>query len=106
MPGPPTRTGLDIEEVRGSLEDTRHLRMALDVLEERLLPAYSCDGLESELWGLREKIDAAELAQLAPSAPRIPGHPAARPGRPWAADHQAAQAVKTLDGLGLVIRLT
>jgi hypothetical protein len=43
--------------------------MALDLLEERLLPAYTCDGLESELWALREKIDAAELAQL-----RTTGH--------------------------------
>jgi hypothetical protein len=58
-PSPP------VEEVRIPLvEDTTHLRMALDLLEERLLPAYTCDGLESELWALREKIDAAELAQL------------------------------------------
>jgi hypothetical protein len=62
MPGPHSR--LDIEKVRTPLEDTRHLRMALDLLEERLPPAYACDGLESELWALREKIDAAELAQL------------------------------------------
>ena len=66
MPGPPAprQAGPDIEEIRGPLEDTRHLRMALDLLEERLPPAYACDGLESELWALREKIDAAELAQL------------------------------------------
>jgi hypothetical protein len=57
-------TGPDIEEVRGPLEHTRHLRMALDLLQERLPPACACDGLESELWALREKIDAAELAQL------------------------------------------
>jgi hypothetical protein len=38
--------------------------MALDLLQERLPPTYACDGLESELWALREKIDAAELAQL------------------------------------------
>jgi hypothetical protein len=41
-----------------------HLRMALDLLQERLTTAYTCDGLESELWALREKIDAAELTQL------------------------------------------
>lgn len=56
--------GPDIDEVRGSLEQTRHLRMALDLLQERLPAAYTCDGLESELWALREKIDAAELTQL------------------------------------------
>jgi hypothetical protein len=64
VPGPPTSAGLDIEEVRTPLEDTRHLRLALDLLEERLPPAYNCDGLESELWALREKIDAAQRAQL------------------------------------------
>jgi hypothetical protein len=110
MPGPPASTrsgtGPDLEEIRGPLEDTRHLRMALDLLEERLPPAYACDGLESELWALREKIDAAELAQL-----RTIGHReylVIQPLAPAAAGPliaQAAQAVKTLDDLGLVIRL-
>jgi hypothetical protein len=96
----------DIEEVRGPLEQTRHLRMALDLLQERLPLAYACDGLESELWALREKIDAAELAQLRtighreylviqPLAPTTPGPLVTR----------VAQAVKTLDDLGLIIRL-
>ena len=73
MPGPPASsspgTGPHIEEVRDLLEGTRYLRMALDLLQERLPPAYSCDGLEAELRALREKIDAAELTQL-----RILGH--------------------------------
>ena len=107
MPGPPPhRTRPDIEEIRGPLEHTRHLRMALDLLEERLPAAYACDGLESELWALREKIDAAELTQL-----RTLGHreyliiqPLA-PAAPGSLITQAAQAVKTLDDLGLVIRL-
>jgi hypothetical protein len=67
-PGPhPTTspgTGPDIEEVRGPLEHTRHLRLALDLLQEQLPAACTCDGLESELWALREKLDAAELTQL------------------------------------------
>jgi hypothetical protein len=106
MPETHTSTGSDIEEVRGPLEGTRYLRMALDLLEERLLPAYACDGLESELWALREKIDAAELAQL-----RTIGHreylviqPLA-PAAPRPLVTQAVQAVQTLDDLGLVIRL-
>lgn len=110
MPGPPTSTGPgtgpDIEEVRGPLEHTRHLRIALDLLQERLPPAYSCDGLESELWALREKIDTAELTQL-----RTLGHreyliiqPLA-PAVPEPLITQAAQAVKTLDNLGLIVRL-
>lgn len=54
----------DVDEVRGSLEHARHLRMALDLLEENLPGPYSCDGLLAELWALREKLAAAELAQL------------------------------------------
>jgi hypothetical protein len=106
MPGPPASTRLDIEEIRGPLEDTRHLRIALDLLQEHLPPAHTCDGLESELWALREKIDAAELARL-----RTIGHreylviqPLA-PAAPGPLVTQAAQAVKTLDDLGLIIRL-
>jgi hypothetical protein len=98
---------LDIEEVRGPLEQTRQLRMVLDLLQERLPPAYACDGLESELWALREKIDAAELTGL-----RTIGHREyliIQPLAPAASESliiQASQAVKTLDDLGLVIRLT
>ena len=47
---------LDIEEVRASLEETRQVRQALDLLEEKLPPAYACDGLSQELWALREKL--------------------------------------------------
>lgn len=102
--GPSVR--LDLEEVRGPLEYTRHLRMALDLLEERLPPAYTCDGLEAELWALREKIAAAELAQL-----RNLGHREyliIQPLAPAATEpliSQAARAVKTLDDLGLLVRL-
>ncbi len=106
MTGPPASTRPDIEEVRGPLERTRHLRLDLDLLQERLPAAYACDGLESELWALREKLDAAELTRL-----RALGHreyliiqPLA-PAAPQPLITQAVQAVKTLDGLGLVIRL-
>jgi hypothetical protein len=90
--------------VRGPLEHTRHLRMALDLLQERLPAAYACDGLEAELWALREKIEAAELAGL-----RTIGHREyliVQPLAPAASEPLIAQAVKTLDDLGLVIRLT
>ena len=42
----------DIDEVRDGLERTRHLRMALDLLEETRPGRYSCDGLMAELWAL------------------------------------------------------
>jgi hypothetical protein len=55
---------VDIDEVRDGLEQTRHLRLALDLLEETLPGSYASDGLMGELWALREKFAAAELAQL------------------------------------------
>ena len=57
----------DIDEIRDRLERTRHLRLALDLLEETLPGPYASDGL---------------LAA------------------------RAAEAVRVLDDLGLVIRLT
>ncbi len=57
----------DIDEVRGRLEQTRHLRLALDVLEETLPGSYASDGLLAELWALREKFAAAELPRSAGS---------------------------------------
>jgi hypothetical protein len=95
---------LDLEDVRGPLEYTRHLRMALDLLEERLPPAYTCDGLEAELWALREKVAAAELAQLRTLGQRE--YLVIQPLAPAAAGTliiRAAEAVKILDDLGLVI---
>jgi anti-sigma regulatory factor (Ser/Thr protein kinase) len=104
--GPGTGIGPDIEEVRGTLEYARHLRMALDLLEENLPPAYACDGLLAELWALREKIDAAELARLRNLGQRE--YLVIQPLAPAAAMPlitRAAQAIKILDDLGLVIRL-
>jgi hypothetical protein len=97
----------DIDEIRDRLEQTRHLRLALDVLEETLPGSYASDGLLAELWALREKFAATELTALRgigqreylviqPLAPAAPGPLAAR----------AAEAVRVLDDLGLVIRLT
>ena len=97
----------DIDEIRDRLEQTRHLRLALDLLEETLPGSYASDGLLAELWALGEKFAAAELTELRgigqrdylvvqPLAPAAPGSVAA----------QAAEAVKVLEDLGLVIRLT
>jgi hypothetical protein len=96
----------DVDEVRDGLERTRHLRMALDLLEETLPGSFASDGLLSELWALREKFAVAELAQfrrigqreylvIRPLGPAAPGPLAAK----------AAEAVKVLEDLGLVIRL-
>ena len=106
MPGPGAVPQPDIKVVRGPMEYSRHLRMALDLLEEALPLAYESDGLLAELWALREKLAAAELIQL-----RKIGHReylVIRPLAPAATGPlitKAAEAVKILDDLGLVIRL-
>jgi hypothetical protein len=96
----------DIDEVRGSLEHTRHLRLALDLLKENLPGTYNSDGLMAELWALREKLAAAELARLRSIGQRE--YLVIQPLAPAAAEPvitRAAEAIKTLDDLGLVIRL-
>jgi hypothetical protein len=97
---------VDVGEVRDSLEQTRHLRMVLDLLEETLPGSYASDGLLSELWALREKFAAVELSQLRRLGQREylvirPVDPAA----PGPLANRAAEAIKALDDLGLVIRL-
>jgi hypothetical protein len=97
---------LEIEEVRASLEETRQLRLALDLLEKNLPPAYGCDGLSQELWALREKLAAAELTQLRGIGQRE--YLVIQPLAPEAAEpliSRAADAVRVLDDLGLVVRL-
>jgi hypothetical protein len=97
---------LDIEEVRASLEETRQVRLALDTLEENLPPAYACDGLSQELWALREKLAVAELTQLRRIGQRE--YLIIQPLAPETAEpliSRAADAVRVLDDLGLVVRL-
>ena len=96
----------DIDEVRNGLEHTRHLRLALDLLEETLPDGYCSDGLMAELWALREKVAAAELARLCTLGQRE--YLAVQPLAPATAEPlstRAAEAVKILDDLGLVVRL-
>jgi hypothetical protein len=99
-PGRPPR------QAASDLAQTRHLRLALDLLEETLPARYSCDGLTAELQALREKVAAAELAQLRTSGQRE--YLVIQPLAPAAAEPlitRAAEAVQILDDLGLVIRL-
>ena len=97
---------LDIEEVRADLEETRRLRLALDVLEEDLPPGYGSDGLSQELWALREKLAAMELTRLRGIGQReyLIIQPLA-PEAPEPLISRAADAVRVLDDLGLVVRL-
>jgi hypothetical protein len=96
--------GIDVEEVRSKLEDTRTIRLALDSLEENLPPGLISDSLTLEFIALRKRLAEAEREEL-----RTIGHrdymilaPVSYPGR---SGDTAAAAIRTLDKLGLVIRL-
>ena len=96
--------GIDMEEVRGKLEGSRTIRFALDSLEENLPSELASDGLTSEFTALRKKMAEMEREEL-----RTIGHrdymilaPVSYPGR---SGDTAAAAIRTLDKLGLVIRL-
>jgi hypothetical protein len=104
--GGTTMPELDIEEVRAGLEETRQVRLALDLLEENLPPAYGSDGLSQELWALREKLAAMELTRLRRIGQReyLIIQPLA-PEAPEPLISRAAEAVRVLDDLGLVVRL-
>ena len=94
------------EEIRASVQEIRYLRLALDVLEGDLPRNYASDGLMSELWALRDKLAAVELTQLRKTGQREYliiqplAHEAAEP-----LVSKAAEAIKVLDDLGLVVRL-
>ena len=95
---------IDIAEVRSKLEDTRVIRLALDSLEEHLPPELDSDGLTLEFVTLREKLAEAERREL-----RKIGHREYMILAPIdtfeSLGGKAAAAIRTLDELGLVIRL-
>ena len=95
---------IDLEEVRSKLKDTRVIRLALDSLEEHLPPELDSDGLTLEFVTLREKLAEAERREL-----RKIGHREYMILAPIytfeSLGGKAAAAIRTLDELGLVIRL-
>ena len=97
-------TDTGIAEVRSKLEDTRVVRLALDSLEEHLPPDLDSDGLTLEFVTLREKLAEAERREL-----RKIGHREYMILAPIdmfeSLGGKVAAAIRTLDELGLVIRL-
>jgi hypothetical protein len=96
--------GIDMEEVRSKLEGSRTIRFALDSLEENLPSELASDGLTSEFTALRKKIAEMEREEL-----RKIGHREymilAPAGYSEHFGDKAAAAIRTLDELGLVIRM-
>ena len=96
--------GIGIEEVRSKLKDTRVIRLALDSLEEHLPAELNSDDLTLEFVTLREKLAEAERREL-----RKIGHREYMILAPIdtfeSFGGKAAAAIRTLDELGLVIRL-
>jgi hypothetical protein len=95
---------IDMEEVRSKLEGSRTIRLALDSLEENLPPELTSDGLTLEFIALRKKIAEMERREL-----RRIGHRQymilAPIDYPEHFGDKATAAIRTLDELGLVIRL-
>jgi len=96
--------GTGTEEVRSKLTDTRVIRLALDALEEHLPAELESDDLTLEFLTLREKLAEAERREL-----RSIGHRDYMVLAPIdvfeSLGGKAAAAIRTLDELGLVIRL-
>lgn len=92
------------QKVRSKLKDTRVIRLALDALEENLPAELESDDLTLEFLTLREKLAEAERREL-----RKIGHRDYMILAPIdifeSLGGKAAAAIRTLDELGLVIRL-
>jgi hypothetical protein len=96
--------GTGTQEVRSKLTDTRVIRLALDALEENLPAELESDDLTFGFLTLREKLAEAERREL-----RKLGHRDYMILAPIdtfeSLGGKAAAAIRTLDELGLVIRL-
>jgi hypothetical protein len=96
---------IDMEEVRGKLEGTRVIRLALDSLEEGLPPGLMSGHLALELIVLRKKLAEMEREELRKIGHRDYMILAPVSCLDSSGDRAAAAAIRTLDELGLVIRL-
>ena len=97
-------TSVDMEELRIQLNDTRIIRLALDSLEEHLPTELESDGLTAEFVSLRERLAEMERKALQKIGNReymilAPVDEFERFGG------RAAEALRVLDELGLIIRL-
>jgi hypothetical protein len=97
-------TGIDMEELRVQLKDTRIIRLALDSLEEHLPTELESDDLTAEFVSLRQR-----LAEMERNAIRKIGNREYMILAPVdefeCFGGKAAEALRVLDDLGLVIRL-
>ena len=95
---------VDMEELRVKLEDTRIIRLALDSLEEHLPAELESDVLSTEFLILRERLTVMERRALRKIGNR--DYLILAPVDDYELlGGEAARALRTLDDLGLVIRL-
>jgi hypothetical protein len=97
-------TGVDMEELRIQLKDTRIIRLALDSLEEHLPTELESDSLTAEFVSLRERLAEMERKALRKIGNRE--YMILAPVDEFASfGGKTAEALRALDDLGLVIRL-
>jgi hypothetical protein len=95
---------IDMEELHTELKDTRIIRLALDSLEEHLPAGLASDSLTAEFVGLRERL--AEMEQKALRKIGNREYMILAPVDEFECfGGKAAEALRALDDLGLVIRL-
>jgi hypothetical protein len=95
---------VDMEELRIQLEDTRIIRLALDSLEEHLPTRLESDSLTAEFVALRERLAEMERTALRKIGNRE--YMILAPVDEFECfGGKAAEALRALDDLGLVIRL-
>jgi hypothetical protein len=95
-----------LDDIQGALGEPSKLRLALNTLQNEMPPNWETDSVREVLYGLREKLDELELREI-----RRLGHYEYLLIKPLAPDaggafaEKAAEHVRALDDLGLVVRL-
>jgi hypothetical protein len=95
-----------LDDIQGALGEASKLRLALNALQNEMPPDWETNVVRAVLYGLRKKLEELELREI-----RQLGHQEYLLIKPLAPDaggefaEKAAEHVRALDDLGLVVRL-
>lgn len=94
-----------LDDIQGALHVPAMLRLALNTLQDEMPPELETGGIREMLNGLREKLQELELREIRLAGPQE--YLLIKPLAPDAGGEFAAKAaehVRALDDLGLVVR--